>query len=150
MHPTGLHGDEHRRWQHQSNTSGNLSSTTPVDHGEGVATVTTCRTDTRDDSMTMSIVKVILSNDMDPQQKIRVYAALDGMSTASFVSKDVWMRLGSPGDPTKISIRTLTYEHQQSTVVVNNLSITSVHGDKHIRLPKVHTQDHTKMCCHLI
>ena len=78
---------------------------------------------------------------MNPQQKITVYAALDGMSTASFVSKDVWMRLGSPGDPTKISIKTLTDEQQQSTVVVNNLSITSVNGDKSIRLPKVYTQD---------
>ena len=49
--------------------------------------------------------------------------------------------LGSPGDPTKFLIKALTDEQQQSTVIVNNLSITSDHGDKRICLPKVYTQD---------
>ena len=92
-HPTGLHGNEHRRRQHQSNPSDDLSPMMPVDHGEGVTNVTTFRMGTRADSLTMIIVKVFLSNDMNPQQKIMVYAALDSMSTASFVSKDIWMRL---------------------------------------------------------
>ena len=58
--------------------------------------------------------------------KSRHMLALDSMSSASFISRDVLTRLDSPGEPSRITIKTLSGEQQQNTVVVNNLSVTSL------------------------
>ena len=76
----------------------------------------------------------------DPGKEIVTYAALDSMSSASFISEDVWKRLGSPGEPSRIIIKTLSGEEQQNTVVVNNLTVTSMLEDKRICLPKAFMQ----------
>ena len=142
-HPTGLHGFriESRRLQNHENQSRDFNTVNPDNHRDVHNHATTCVTDACVNSMIMSIVMVCISNDIDPSREITVYAALNSMSTASFISKDVWKYLGSPGEPTEISIRTMTDERQQSTNVVHNLSVIFTNDNKCIRLPKVYTQD---------
>ena len=142
-HPTGLHGlrIESRRQQNHENHSSDLNTVNPDNRRDVHNHATTCVTDAGVNSMIMSIVMVRLSNDMDPSREITVYAALDSMSTASFISEDVWKYLGSPGEPTEISIKTVTDERRQSTNVVRNLSVMSTNNNKRIKLPKVYTQD---------
>ena len=89
----------------------------------------------------MSIAMVRLIHDGNPQHEVIVYAALDSMSSASFISSDVLSRLGAPGVPTDITIRTMSDVRHQSTVAVSNLKISSVLGSDFIRLPRVYTHD---------
>ena len=148
-HPTGLHGFriESPRQQNHENQSSYLNSVNPDNHRDVNSHATICVTDACVNSMTMSIVMVRLSNDMDPSREITVYAALDSMSTASFISEDVWKHLGSPGEPTEISVRTMTDERRKSTNVVRNLSVISINDNKRIKLPKVYTQEMLPFRC---
>ena len=70
--------------------------------GSGSADVNTvlktCMTDVDFSSMAMSIVMVRLRHDSNPQNEVVVYAALDGMSSASFISEEVLNKLGASGE----------------------------------------------------
>ena len=121
--------------------SRDLNTVNTDNHRDVDSHATTCVTDACVNSMTMNVVMVRLSNDVDPSREITVYAALDSMSTASFISEDVWKQLGSPGEPTDISVRTMTDQRRKSTNVVRNLSVISANDNKRIKLPKVYTQD---------
>ena len=97
-------------------------------------------TDVNSGSMAMSIVMVRLIHDSNPQNEVVVYAALDNMSSASFISAEVLNKLGAPGEPTEITIRTVSDTCRQNTVAVSNLSVSSVFKNDFIRLPKVYKQ----------
>ena len=142
-HPTGLHGFriEPRRQQNHENQYSDLNTMNTDNHLDVDSHAMTCVTDACVNSMTMSIIMVRLSNDMDPSREITVNAALDSMSTASFISEDVWKHLGSPGEPTEISVRTMTDERRWSTNVVRNLSVISTNDNTRIKLTKVYTQE---------
>ena len=143
LHPTGLHGynllpQQRRQTQHEAS---NLTNSGTVDGAEVDTVLKTCATDVDAESVAMSIVMVRLIHDDNPQQEVTVYAALDSMSSASFISSDVLSLLGAPGVPSDITIRTMSDVRQQSTVAVSNLKISSVLGSDFIRLPRVYTQD---------
>ena len=143
LHPTGLHDynrlpQPRRQTQHDASNSTNSGN---VDGAAVDAVLTTCATDVYAESMTMSIVMVRLIHDGNPQHEVTVYAALDGMSSASFISGDVLSLLGAPGVPTDITIRTMSDVRSQSTVAVSNLSRSSRLGNDFISLPKVYKQD---------
>lgn len=84
---------------------------------------------------------VQLTMQSNPSVNITVYAALDSMSSACFISRDVWMKVGCPGEPTEITIKTITDECRQNTTVVTGLCVSSVLSGRLINLPRVYTQD---------
>ena len=136
LHATGLHGSLPKK--QPDNSSANAENETlvktaisratavPIQDGGGIA---------------MSLVMVRLTSGEKPDKSLVVYAALDNMSSACFISKDVWQRLGSPGNAAEITVKTINEERHQETVVVNNLYVSSVVDNTTIRLPKVFTQD---------
>ena len=103
--------------------------------------VQTCATNANIETAAMSIVMVRLFDERNPHREIIVYAALDNMSSACFVSREVWMKLGSPGEPAEIKMKTMTDEVRQRTVAVSNLNVVSLCGNERIRLPKVYRQE---------
>jgi hypothetical protein len=132
LHATGLHGLLSKK-QPDSAAAGNETQ---------VKTVTSCATAVpRDAGIAMSLVMVRLTSGDNPDNSLLVYAALDNMSSACFISKDVWQRLGSPGNPAEITVKTMNEERRHDTIVVNNLYVSSVADSNPIRLPKVFTQD---------
>ena len=138
---TGLHGYNLLPQQRRQHDASNSANSGTVDGAEVDTELKTCATDVDAESVAMSIVMVRLIHVGNPQHEVIVYAALDSMSSASFISSDVLSRLGAPGVPTDITIRTMSDVRQQSTVAVSNLKISSVLGSDFIRLPRVYTQD---------
>ena len=121
LHPTGLHGHNflpQQRRQTQQDAS-NSTNSGIVDDAEVDTVLKTCATDVDAESVASSIVMVRLIHDSNPQHEVIVYAALDSMSSASFISSDVLSRLGAPGVPTDITIKTMSDVRQQSTVILS-------------------------------
>lgn len=103
--------------------------------------IQSCATGTSLESVVTNVVMVRLTMQNNPSVNVTVYAALDSMSTACFMSRDVWIELGCPGESTEVTIRTVTGESKQDTKLVTGLCVSSVTSDKLIDLPKVYVQD---------
>ena len=63
------------------------------------------------------------------------------MSSACFITRDLWQKLDCPGSPSEIVIKTKSDEKKQSTVVVRGLRITSLLSVQQVKLPSVFVQD---------
>jgi len=142
-HPTGLHGF---RPVVQSERENSTPVAVPVDSGETqLKTVSTCAsaTEASSENVAMNIVMVQLAKQADPSTSVKVYAALDSMSTACFVSRDIWTKLGCPGEATEIIINTVTGSSKQETRVITGLRVTSMQPNESepISLPRVYMQD---------
>ena len=142
-HPTGLH---RFRPVVQSERENSTPVAVPVDSGETqLKTVSTCAsaTEASSENVAMNIVMVQLAKQADPSTSVKVYAALDSMSTACFVSRDIWTKLGCPGEATEIIINTVTGSSKQETRVITGLRVTSMQPNESepISLPRVYMQD---------
>lgn len=151
-HPTGLHGykpmpkltqnsSEHHRTLNNEHSTANNDET-------AVKAVGAFATDVSDSNITMSIVKVLLTTDAG--NKVTVYAALDSLSSACFIQRDIWTLLGSPGQPTEITVRTLSDERKLDTFAVNGLRVSPVDGKASLLLPKTFTQEELPINVHEI
>jgi hypothetical protein len=144
LHPTGLHGLRAMQQPGQFEQPPVPVTTDQNNNQNGetvVKTVTSCLTETNNEQIAMSIVMVRLIGDIDPSHEVVVYVALDSMSSASFITKEVWSLLGAPGEATEITVKTVSDERRQETVVVSGLQIAAMNGNKFMRLPKVYTQE---------
>ena len=137
LHPTGLHG---LRPAPQSQQEESLRASSEVSETQPKV-IQSCATEIIDESVVMNIVMVNLVAQNNASASITVYAALDSMSTACFISRDVWMKLGCPGEPTKITVKTVTGESKQDTSVIAGLRVESVVSGKPVELPKVYVQE---------
>ena len=126
-HPTGLHG--YRPAQQQLSVVNSTEASSSVN--------TSCATHIQSSSVAMSIVMVRVFHG---QNEVIVYAALDSMSSACFVTSDVCRQLGVDGEPTEITIKTMSDECRQETAVVQGLHIQSVLGGESVPLPKAYVQ----------
>ena len=142
LHPTGLHDFRFRQPAVPLNDANTivLDDNTSVDDGVP-RNVRACATNANIETTAMNIVMVRLFDERNPHREIIVYAALDNMSSACFVSREVWEKLGSPGEPAEIKMKTMTDESRQRTVAVSNLNVVSLYGNERIRLPKVYRQE---------
>ena len=140
-HPTGLH--EYRPvLQPPQEASVCASENSSETENTELKTVHLCATEASTEAVAMNIVMVQLTTQNCPPGKVTVYAALDTMSSACFMSRDVWMMLGCPGEPTEITIKTVTGESRQTTQVIPGLFVSAAHSDgPWIGLPKVYMQD---------
>lgn len=95
-HPTSLHDVrlEHRQAYHAGNQNTEPKS------------LISLATATGDSCTVMPVVQVRMWNQRDPHNERVIYAALDSLSSACFISKEVWRMLGSPGSPTEIIVKT--------------------------------------------
>lgn len=143
LHPSGLHA--YRPAQHQKLEDSTTAAAAPASRVESAETelkaVKSCVTDVTDENIAVSIVMVRLTTTFDPQREIVVYAALDSMSTACFILSDVWRKLGSPGEETEITVKTMADESKHTTAVVKGLCVTAMSSNKPIHLPKTYTQE---------
>ena len=150
LHPTSLHSYRHAPRAGDVNQSGGdvsrqSSAPTPrtSSHSDDteVKTLATSTASEMNDGVSMSIVKVRLMHKSDQNNVQTVYAALDSLSSACFIDKEVWSKLESPGVRTNISVRTITDERQQEVFAVDGLCVQSVDGESTVQLPKTYTQD---------
>ena len=100
LHLTGLHDFIQRRQPEVRSDTTVLNNNYSVDTVQN--TVRTCATSANAGTTAMSIAMVRLFDERNPQCELIVYAALDSMSSACFISRDVWEKLGSPGEPAEI------------------------------------------------
>ena len=127
-HPTGLHG--YKPAQQQSRLS-NAVEAVPD-------SVETCATSVQSAAVAMSIVMVKVCY---RENEVTVYAALDSMSSACFITSDTCHRLGVDGEQTEITIKTMNDECRQKTAVIKGLQVVSASGGKSVSLPKAYVQD---------
>jgi hypothetical protein len=88
LHTTGLHGWEPRQNQ-QVGSASTATHQVQTQLNTEVKSVESYATGTAEGSLAMSIVMVHLNHRDNPQNVLTVYAVLDSMSTACFISKDV-------------------------------------------------------------
>ena len=92
LHPTGLHDFIQRRQPEVRSDATVLNNNYSVDTVQ--STVQTCATSANAGTTAMSIVMVRLFDERNPQCGIIVYAALDSMSSACFVSRESMGEVG--------------------------------------------------------
>ena len=140
-HPTGLH--EYRPVpQPQQEASAHGSVDSRETESTELKTVHSCATEVSNEGVAMNIVMVQLMAQDCPSVRVTVYAALDTMSSACFMSRDVWTMLGCPGEPTEINVKTMTGESRQTSQVIPGLLVSAAHSEEPwIGLPKVYMQD---------
>ena len=136
-HPTGLHGLRPLPRSSVATAERNHDSASQADIVSANATGATNKSNTL-----MSIVLVRLASKSNPAKEILVYAALDTLSSACFVTEDVWKLLNMPGEKSEITIKTIVSERKVATVAVTGLQVSSYHGGPAIQLPRTFTQPH--------
>ncbi len=136
-HPTGLHDSEFRpkTGKAPDPVNVNQAAETAV---KTLACAINFNTIVPDNKILMSTVLVQLRL---KDKIVTTYAALDSLSSACFISKSLWMDLGSQGEPVQISVKTLNSEVKQSTMMIKGLRVSSLDGDQEIAIPKAYVQD---------
>ena len=126
LHPTSLHDKQF--------------ATKSKESKETEPKVVSCLTEvkTQSEKILLSVVLVKLRYE---NKEVITYAALDSMSSASFISKELWQKIDCPGRKTEITVKTVNGEMKQESAVVTNLSVSSVNATKEISLPSLYVQN---------
>ena len=140
-HPTGLHRFQQPPHVICDNKNSHRDS---VNHRTDTV-LTSATSATRELTTLMSITLVRLSSRSNPAREILVYAALDTLSSACFITEDVWRSLNIPGEKSEITIKTVVSEKKVTTVAVTGLQVSPYNGGPAIQLPRTFTQPHLPM-----
>lgn len=135
-HPTGLH-----RYQPvQPSGQMDVIESIPVED-ETAVKLPSYATTTQESSIAVSIVLVKVRHASSPCREVITYAALDSMSSASFVSDDICRQLSVHGETTEITVKTMNNERRQVTEVITGLQVSPVNGNDSVSLLKAYTQE---------
>lgn len=135
-HPTSLHRPKQKALQ----LPPAVNSSQPADP---VLRAVSCAINSNDNvSNNKVLMSTVLVNIRLDNKIVQTYAALDSLSSACFVSRDLWNELGSKGEPVQISVKTINNETKQSTMMLKDLYVSSAVGGPEIPISHAYVQSH--------
>ncbi|XP_062610192.1 uncharacterized protein LOC134271972 [Saccostrea cucullata] len=136
FHPSSLHGDIHRREQHQVTEEVDKAAV-PKENSSG----TTLMNHSGASSKSTMILPVYVSHKENPERERLVYALLDTQSDTTFILEKTSRALGLTGRPVKLMLSTMYAENKAiDSCKIGGLVVRGFNSEHRIRLPETYTR----------